>query len=89
MPRPLTGYDRSMSRTKGKAKEEAGFVTRDRKVEAAGRVEQTVADPAGGIEEADVEEIRDETSEVRRKNGDLASDGTGGARPGEGLDSGP
>ncbi len=62
-----------MSETKGKVKQIAGFVTGDRKVEAAGRVEQQAADADSPVEEVDETRIADEEQEVRQEHGDVPS----------------
>jgi uncharacterized protein YjbJ (UPF0337 family) len=49
----------------GKLKELLGWATGDRHVEAEGRVEQKVADPANSLSEATPEVVRAEEKKVR------------------------
>lgn len=56
---------------KGKIDEILGNVTGDRRAEAKGRVEQSVADPSTSTEEVSDDEVDREIGKVRKEHGDI------------------
>jgi uncharacterized protein YjbJ (UPF0337 family) len=63
-----------MGKTLGRVKELLGYATGDREVEARGRVEQRVGDPAAPLTEINDDLIADEKHHVRSELGDVQSD---------------
>jgi uncharacterized protein YjbJ (UPF0337 family) len=59
----LIGYNPNVARARGKAKEAAGWLTGDRKLEAEGRAEEKDSEPTA-------DEVADEVREVRRQYGE-------------------
>ena len=63
-----------MGEKTGRAKEVVGWVTGDREVEAKGRVEQDVADPATPTDDVTDAAVRDEKQAVRADHHEVDSD---------------
>jgi uncharacterized protein YjbJ (UPF0337 family) len=77
-----TGSGDTGKKLKGEVKEVLGAVTGDRQVEAKGRVEKRVADPAAPEDHETGEEVGRQVDEVRRTHHDLPAGG--GEHDGEG-----
>jgi uncharacterized protein YjbJ (UPF0337 family) len=80
--RPVLSKKREKAKeVEGRVKEVAGFVTGDRRVEAAGRAEQKAADPDSPVNEVDDATVNEEERAVRVDHGDLPADGPQGTQP--------